>query len=154
MNKKTVERLEKVGWSIDRKIDVSHIIGIFSQRGFELSEKNISFLEQFGMLEFELENNSGLFNNAIHKNFNPIKAIGKNMYKYSLEYLEDEYSEIENIETVIPIGENENGNMLILCTNDNQFYGYTDGCLIKYGDTIDDMLDCIIGEIRLPEYID
>ncbi len=61
---------------------------------------------------------------------------------------------IEGINTVIPIGENDNGNMLILCTEDNVFYGYTDGCLVKYGNTIEEMLDCVIGENIMPEYID
>ena len=45
-------------------------------------------------------------------------------------------------------------NMLILCTGDNVFYGYTDGCLVKYGNTIEEMLDCVIGENIMPEYID
>ena len=66
---------------------------------------------------------------------------------------EDEY-DIEGINTVIPIGENDNGNMLILCTEDNVFYGYTDGCLVKYGNTIEEMLECVIGENIMPEYID
>lgn len=79
--------------------------------------------------------------------------MGKNLYKRSLEYLEDEYA-VEGIEKVIPIGETDSGNMLILCTEDNVIYGYTDGCLVKYGNTVEDMLECIIGENCMPEYID
>lgn len=97
-----------------------------------------------------MENRNELFKDIVYKNFNPLKAIGKNLYKESLE---NEY-DIEGINTVIPIGENDNGNMLILCTEDNVFYGYTDGCLVKYGNTIEEMLDCVIGENIMPEYID
>lgn len=32
--------------------------------------------------------------------------------------------------------------------------GYTDGCLVKYGNTIEEMLECVIGENIMPEYID
>lgn len=125
MNANTKERLIDAGWSLERQIDVDEVIDTLNSRGFLLTDKN----------------------------FNPLKAIGKNLYKESLEYLEDEY-DIEGINTVIPIGENDNGNMLILCTGYNVFYGYTDGCLVKYGNTIEEMLDCVIGENIMPEYID
>lgn len=125
MNANTKERLIDAGWSLERQIDVDEVIDTLNSRGFLLTDKN----------------------------FNPLKAIGKNLYKESLEYLEDEY-DIEGINTVIPIGENDNRNMLILCTGDNVFYGYTDGCLVKYGNTIEEMLDCVIGENIMPEYID
>ena len=151
MDEKTVERLKTVGWSKDRKIDVSYIVEVLAERGFDLSDKNIGFLEQFGMLEFEIPNRCASFEGLFCIYFNPIKAVGNNMYKYSLEYLEDEYSEIENIDTLVPIGETDDRNMLILSTKDNVFYGYTDGCLVKYGDTVEDMLDCLIGTCRLPE---
>lgn len=123
------------GWSAERQIDVDEVIDTLKSRGFLLTDKNIYFLKKYGLLEFELENRNEIFKDIVHKNFNPLKAIGKNLYKESLEYLEDEY-DIEGINTVIPIGENYNGNMLILCTEDNVFYGYTDGCLVKYGNTI------------------
>ena len=131
MNANTKERLIDAGWSLERQIDVDEVIDTLNSRGFLLTDKNIFFLKQYGLLEFELENRN----------------------KESLEYLEDEY-DIEGINTVIPIGENDNGNMLILCTGDNVFYGYTDGCLVKYGNTIEEMLDCVIGENIMPEYID
>lgn len=125
MNANTKGRSIDAGWSSERQIDVDEVIDTLNSRGFLLTDKN----------------------------FNPLKTIGKNLYKESLEYLEDEY-DIEGINTVIPIGENDNGNMLILCTVDNVFYGYTDGCLVKYGNTIEEMLDCVIGENIMPEYID
>lgn len=121
MNANTKERLIDAGWSSERQIDVDEVIDTLNSRGFLLTDKNIFFLKQYGLLEFELENRNEIFKDIVHKNFNPLKAIGKNLYKESLEYLEDEY-DIEGINTVIPIGENDNGNMLILCTGDNVFY--------------------------------
>ena len=114
------------GWASERQIDVDEVIDTLNSRGFLLTDKNIHFLKQYGLLEFELENRNELFKDIVHKGIN----------------------------TVIPIGENDNGNMLILCTGDNVFYGYTDGCLVKYGNTIEEMLDCVIGENIMPEYID
>ena len=80
-----------------------HKIDTLKSRGFLLTDKNIYFLKKYGLLEFELENRNELFKDIVYKNFNPLKAIGKNLYKESLEYLEDEY-DIEGINTVIPIG--------------------------------------------------
>lgn len=152
MNINTQKRLLDAGWSEEREIDVDEVIDTLKSRGFLLSDKNIYFLKKYGLLEFKFENRNNLFNDMVCKNFNPLKAVGKNLYKESLNYLEDEY-DIDSINTVIPIGENDNGNMLILCTEDNVFYGYTDGCLVKYGNTIEEMLECIIGENILPKYI-
>ena len=121
MNANTKGRLIDAGWSSERQIDVDEVIDTLNSRGFLLTDKNIFFLKQYGLLEFELENRNEIFKDIVHKNFNPLKAIGKNLYKESLEYLEDEY-DIEGINTVIPIGENDNGNMLILCTGDNVIY--------------------------------
>ena len=153
MKDNTRKRLIEAGWFEQRNIEIDEIIKKFKERGFELSAQNTIFLKEYGLLEFELENRNPLFNNVVYRHFNPIKALGKNLYKKSLEYLEDEYA-IEGIETVIPIGETDSGNMLILCTENNVIYGYTDGCLVKYGNTVEDMLECIIGENCMPEYID
>lgn len=79
--------------------------------------------------------------------------MGKNLYKESLEYLEDEYDFL-NANHLIPVGESENGNLMILCTSDNVFYGCTDGCLIRYGENVDEMLDCLIGESREVHFFD
>ena len=79
-----------------------HKIDTLKSRGFLLTDKNIYFLKKYGLLEFELENRNELFKDIVYKNFNPLKAIGKNLYKESLE---NEY-DIEGINTVIPIGEN------------------------------------------------
>lgn len=34
-------------------------------------------------------------------------------------------------DSLVQIGESKNGNLLILCTSNNVFYGYTDDCLNK-----------------------
>lgn len=153
MKENTENRLIEAGWYEKRSISINEIITIYEERGFKLSDGNKLFIKKYGLLEFELLNANSLFQNKVYKHFNPIKALGKNLYKRSLEYLEDEY-DIDNIDTVIPIGENDNGNMLILCTENNMFYGYTDGCLVKYGSTIEEMLDCIVGENTIPQFIE
>lgn len=152
MKDNTKKRLLAAGWFEQRNIDIEEIIAKYNERGFELSDKNVFFLKQYGLLEFEFKNINPLFNNIVYKHFNPIKALGKNLYKKSLDYLEDEY-DIEDMDTIIPIGETDNGNMLILCTEKNIFYGYTDGCLVKYGNTIEAMLECVVGENSIPEYV-
>lgn len=153
MKDNTKKKLIESGWFEERNIEIDKIIEKYKEREFELSSQNIIFLKEYGLLQFKFENKNPSFNNIIHKHFNPIKALGKNLYKKSLEYLEDEYK-IEGIEKVIPIGETDNGNIIILCSENNVFYGYTDGCLVKYGDTVEDMLECLIGENCIPEYID
>lgn len=153
MQDNTKKKLIEAGWFEGRNIEIDEIIEKYKEREFELSIQNIIFLKEYGLLQFEFKNKNPMFNDIVYKHFNPIKTLGKNLYKKSLEYLEDEY-DIEGIEKAIPIGETDNGNMIILCIENNVFYGYTDGCLVKYGNTVEDMLECLIGENCIPEYID
>jgi len=52
-----------------------------------------------------------------------------------------------------PIGTARKDNLMILLTEENEFYCFTDGCLIKVGDCIEDMLDCLVGECREAEIL-
>lgn len=115
MREHTKKKLIEAGWFEGRNIEIDEIIKKYMEREFELSAQNIVFLKEYGLLEFALENRNPLFNNIVYKHFNPIKALGKNLYKKSLEYLEDEYA---------------------------------------IGNTVEEMMECIIGENRIPEYID
>ena len=54
---------------------------------------------------------------------------------------------------VYPIGEARQSNLIVLMTEQNVFYCFTDGCLVKVGDCIEDMLDCLVGECRKEEII-
>lgn len=38
-------------------------------------------------------------------------------------------------------------------TAENEFYCFTDGCLVKAGNNIEEMLDCLVGECRGVERI-
>ena len=84
MKDNTKKRLIEAGWFEQRNIDINVIIDELKKREFELSDKNIFFLKQYGLLEFEFKNTNPLINNMVHKHFNPIKAIGKNLYKKSV----------------------------------------------------------------------
>jgi len=153
LNENTKKRLLEAGWFEHRNIDISKIIELYKERGFKVSEQNAIFLKEFGLLEFELKGENALFSYVNHRNFNPIKALGKNLYRDSLDYLVDEY-DVPELEKVIPVGETENRNMLLLCTENNIFYEYTDGCLVKCGNTVEEMLECLVGENCMPEWID
>ena len=153
MRDNTKKKLLEAGWFEGRNIEIDEMIEKYKEREFELSIQNIIFLKEYGLLQFELKNKNSISNDIVCKHFNPIKTLGKNLYKKSLVYLEDEY-DIAGLERAIPIGETDNSNMIILCTENNVFYGYTDGCLVKYGNTVEDMLECLIGENCMPEYID
>ncbi|MDE5780459.1 MAG: SUKH-3 domain-containing protein [Lachnospiraceae bacterium] len=153
MNNKTMSRLIESGWTKARKIDITEIEDKLTERGFMLSIQNKEFLCKYGNLRFELPNRNKQFKERICVHFDVKKALGKNLYKESLEYLEDEY-EFLNVDSLVPIGESENGNLLILCTSNNVFYGYADYCLIRYGENIDEMLDCLIGENKDVHFFD
>ena len=73
MNANTKGRLIDAGWSLERQIDVDEVIDTLNSRGFLLTDKNIIFLKQYGLLEFELENRNEIFKDIVHKNFNPLK---------------------------------------------------------------------------------
>ena len=75
MNANTKERLIDAGWSLERQIDVDEVIDTLNSRGFLLTDKNIFFLKQYGLLEFELENIIEIFIDIVHKYFNPLKEI-------------------------------------------------------------------------------
>lgn len=67
MNANTKERLIDAGWSSERQIDVDEVIDTLNSRGFLLTDKNIFFLKQYGLLEFELENRNEIFKDIVHK---------------------------------------------------------------------------------------
>lgn len=48
------------------------------------------------------------------------------------------------------IGEACRKNLLVLMTLTESFYCFTDGLLLFLGGSVDEMLDCIVGECRKP----
>ena len=83
--------------------------------------------------------------------FNPIKAIGDNL---DSEYFKDILDEYDINDVTYPIGIANSGNLLILMTENERFYRYTDGFLCKDGNNIEEMLDCVVGESREPIYFE
>ena len=63
----------------------------------------------------------------------------------------DEY-DIDDV--VYPIGIANRGNLLMLMTENETFYRYTDGFLCKDGENIEEMLDCVVGECKEPIYFE
>jgi hypothetical protein len=54
MLEKTLESLKSAGWHVGRKIDTKSIEEYLSSRGFEIFPMAITFLQEFGMLEFKV----------------------------------------------------------------------------------------------------
>ena len=79
--------------------------------------------------------------------FNAIKAIGCNL---DGSYFKECLAEYDINETVYPIGEACRKNLLVLMTLTESFYCFTDGLLLFLGGSVDEMLDCIVGECRKP----
>lgn len=140
MQAATIERLKKIGWHENRKIDVSPIKNRYEEIGLEFPDNVSEFLERFGMLKIDIPE---MNNNDV--NLTPIDAIGINVeHDYFEECLKDYGIE----EDVFPIGETCRGNLLLLMTKENVFYEFTDGCVIKNGESIDEMLDILIGKCK------
>lgn len=55
ISKKTFDELEKAGWYKDRKIDITENIKFLEEKGFEVFESAIKFMEEFGELHLEIE---------------------------------------------------------------------------------------------------
>lgn len=83
----------------------------------------------------------------------------ENKYKEIGLYLDSEYfvtllSDYGIESMAYPIGLKSRGNLIIVMPEDGVFYSFTDGCLCMNGKCAEDMLDCVVGETRLPEFIE
>mgnify|MGYP003105884462 CR=1 FL=1 len=156
MNDITLKRLEESGWFLDRKINTKEIKEIYEQRGFVMIDVVQRFLENYGMLEFKFPKKGSPFNTIETVSFNPISALGNNIRKEFFNKILEEFPEVEEIKEneFNPIGEIARSNMILLMTNEEKFFSYTDGCLVKNGENISEMLDCVVGEIYLPYIYD
>ena len=83
-------------------------------------------------------------------NLNPISAIGVNV---SHEYFENCLKDYGIDEEVFPVGETCRGNLLLLMTKENRFYEFTDNCVIKAGESVDEMFDILVGKCKKRTYI-
>lgn len=145
----TLNRLMQAGWTNKRKIDIYSIEKIFKEKNIDMPQKIRDFLKQYGMLEIKFKRKMQAVEIDEKIEFNPIKAIGNNTDGEYFIGIFDEY-DIDDI--VYPIGISNRGNLLMLMTENEMFYRYTDGFLCKDGEDIEEMLDCVVGECRKPIY--
>lgn len=145
MNNKTLDRLLYVGWYTDRKINIDFILKKYEQIDLEMPRNIRLFLSEFGMLKIDMPDKK-----YYDVDFDPLKAIGVNL---DGDYFRECLLEYDINETVYPIGVACRNNLTVLMTIENKFYCFTDGCLIKVGDCVEEMLDCLVGECRDAEEI-
>lgn len=138
MNVITKKRLMEAGWNEKRNIDTSLIRVKYEEIGLDYPENVDIFLRQYGMLNIKPKDTK-----YFDVTFNPIGAIGCNLDSV---YFKECLSEYDVDEEVYPIGEACRKNLLVLMTTTNKFYCFTDGLLLLLGDSVDKMLDCIVGE--------
>lgn len=137
MEKVTKERLVKAGWDEKKTIDVSEIKEMYQKVGLVMPNNVEKFLSIFGMLVFEGGDRKE------NLEFIPQKALGCNLDK---EYFEELLEDYDINEMVYPIGVACRENLMVLMTEQDIFYCYTDGYLEKAGENVEDMLDCLVGE--------
>lgn len=142
----TIKRLKEAGWNESRKINIDIIKKRYKEIGLEMPLNIQCFLEQYGMVKSDPKDKI-----YFDVEFNPLKAIGINLDGDYFRELLEEYG-IE--ETCYPIGIACRDNLEVVMTEKNVFFCFTDGCLVKVGENIEEMLDCIVGECRKPETIE
>ena len=146
MHDKTIRKLNELGWNDSRKINIDTIKKKYQEIGLKMPNNVELFLMKFGMLKSD-------FGDQIYFDveFDPLKAIGINLYA---EYFQECLTDYGIKEDVYPIGVACRENLLVLMSKDYIFYCFTDGCLLKVGENVDDMLDCLVGECREAEEIE
>lgn len=137
MEKVTEERLSKAGWDAKRTINVSDIKKMYQKIGLVMPKNVENFLSIYGKLVFD---DVGRKEDL---EFVPEKALGCNLDKRYFEELLEDY---DINEMVYPIGVACRENLMVLMTEEDRFYCYTDGYLERAGENIEDMLDCLVGE--------
>lgn len=140
MKNKTIKRLEAAGWNENRKININTFKQKYREIRLEMPDNVGLFLIRFGMLKVDAPDKK-----YYDVEFNPIKAIGVNLDE---DYFKECLLEYGISDMVYPIGIACRENLIVLMTIENEFYCFTDGCLIKVGDNIEEMLDCLVGECR------
>ncbi len=144
MKEITIKRLKEAGWNNDRKIDISAIKLKYKKIGLEMPNNVSEFLEKFGFLKIDPPDKK-----IFDVEFDPLKAIGI----LTAEYFEECLLDYGVYEKVFPIGTAREYNLDVLMTEKNTVFIFTDGCLCKAGSSVDEMLDCLVGEYFLPEDI-
>lgn len=140
MNKRTIERLKSAGWYENRKININAFKQRYKEIKLQMPDNVELFLIKFGILKIDAPDKK-----YYDVEFNPIKAIGVNLDK---DYFEECLLEYGISNMVFLVGVVCRKNLTLLMTIYDEFYCFTDGCLMKAGDNIEEMLDCLVGECR------
>ena len=142
MNSITKNRLVNSGWKEQRRINTDLIRKKYYEIGLDYQEVVDKFLKEYGMLNITSEDKY-----YFDVSFDAIEAIGCNL---DGSYFKECLVEYDINERVYPIGEACRKNLLVLMTLTESFYGFTDGILLFFGNSVEEMLDCIVGESRKP----
>ena len=145
MNEITLKRLKEAGWNNDRKIDISEIKLKYKKMGLEMPINISDFFEKFGFLKIDPSDKK-----YFDVEFNPLRGIGP---RQTAKYFEECLLDYGVYEKVFPVGKAREDNLYVLMTEKNTVYIFTDGCLCKAGSSVEEMLDCLVGECFLPEDI-
>lgn len=140
MNIQTRDRLQNVGWHEGRITNISILKQKYKEIGLEMPTCVEIFLGEYGMLKIDAPDKK-----YFDVEFNPLKAIGSNLNE---DYFRECLKEYGVNDTVYPVGIACRENLSVLMTAQNEFYCFTDGCLLKAGNNIEEMLDCLVGECR------
>jgi hypothetical protein len=138
--------LIEAGWSENRVIDTRLFQKKYEEIGLEYPKSVDGFLSEFGMLDINPKDKR-----YFDVSFDAVEAIGCNLDGGFFADCLDEY-DIDD--SVYPVGEACRKNLLVLMTEKETFYCYTNGLLLLLGESVDEMLDCIVGECREPVEID
>ena len=142
MNSITKNRLIDSGWKEQRRINTDMIRKKYYEIGLDYPEVVDKFLKEYGMLNITSNDN-----HYFDVSFGAIEAIGCNL---DGSYFKECLAEYDINERVYPVGEACRKNLLVLMTVTESFYCFTDGVLLFLGGSVDEMLDCIVGECRNP----
>lgn len=120
--------LKNSGWSDGRKQDITQWIQILTEEGYIVNEYAKSILSELGDLQVRVSSDKNHLGVTMH--FNPVNAAS------------GEYDRME----IFNQASNEELFPMVLMTEQDVFYCYTDGYLEKAGENVEQMLDCLVGE--------
>ncbi len=114
-DRETFQTLRQGGWHPGRRVDSKSVVEFLTYKGFHLNEKILSFIEEFGELEFETINPYQNYAINIHHT-NPQKAIG-NLKLTDFKIFEEKIGE-----RLVPVGELYNRYLFLLMSHSGNFY--------------------------------
>ena len=133
------ERLEACGWTRDRRVDYSSIEKKFRDQNMNLPSVLREFFERFAFLGVEFPNGDDTDSHY----FDPSCTFTY----YSRRNFERLFESYGVPGLVYPIGTACKGEMTLYMHESGDFYMFMEaGPLIRIGNSIDSMLNCLIGD--------